>query len=243
MAITKTYQGDQLMQAAQEYIHPFTDTGLGRAPFRFIGVWSYPSQSLLEANPSAYNSEMAQKPDCVHGTCDHCGMPLTHFFMIQNADGKRYSVGSSCIHKAGDGKLVTAAKAAERQRQRKVRQAKAAEKRKAQRIEAERKLEEERRCNGGATLWEVAEAERMNAEHDELLARKAENPDLALFAATLRDGKGGFCDSIARDMDRGYWPEGNAKHITMEILAKLAGRKNSKAYSAEYERLERIFPE
>ena len=74
----------------------------GEAPFRFIGVWSAPSRSLLEQNPAAYNLQMQAKPKFCHFGCDHCGTAIEHHYVIRDAKGDKYCVGSSCIAKVGN---------------------------------------------------------------------------------------------------------------------------------------------
>lgn len=92
----------------------------GEAPFRFIGVWSAPSRSLLEQNPSAYNLQMQAKPKFCHFGCDHCGTAIEHHYVLRDAKGDKYCVGSSCISKVGNVLNLSDAEAAERQRQREL---------------------------------------------------------------------------------------------------------------------------
>ena len=64
---------------------------------------------------------------------------------------------------------------------------------------------------------------------------------LKLFADRLADGKNGFRDSISSGMLRGEVPCGRALSITLDILAKQAGGRNSKAYGIEFDRIASIF--
>ena len=43
-----------------QHVHQWTDQGLGEGPFRLVDVISFPSKSILEANPMAYNSQVAE---------------------------------------------------------------------------------------------------------------------------------------------------------------------------------------
>lgn len=64
----------------------------------------------------------------------------------------------------------------------------------------------------------------------------------APFAPTLADGRGGFCDSIAKDLRDGILPAGRGFDIMLDLLAKRGGgRRNSRAYDAEFERVSAIF--
>ena len=80
--------------------------------------------------------------------------------------------------------------------------------------------------------FEAAEL-RTNAEAAE--AAKNARPDLA---DAIEDGRGGFCDDMAEKFRTGNLPTGRAMVIAIEILAKKAGRKNSKAFNARKAELE-----
>ena len=64
---------------------------------------------------------------------------------------------------------------------------------------------------------------------------------LAPLAEQMRDGGGGFRDSVADEMARGSLPSGRGRSITIDILAKAAGRRNSKAYEDAYDAVTTIF--
>lgn len=90
-------------------IHAFEKAGLGRAPFRCVGLASIPSSSLAEHNPTAYNNAMAMLPKGLGcGTCDFCGTAIMHNFIIQGSGeaDKRFVVGSDCVARTGDAGLV-----------------------------------------------------------------------------------------------------------------------------------------
>lgn len=58
------------------------------------------------------------------------------------------------------------------------------------------------------------------------------------IAVALQDGKGGFRDSVAKELAEGRLPAGRGLNIVVDILAKEnGGRRNSKAYKAERARL------
>lgn len=88
-------------------IHDFEKAGLGRAPFRCVGVASIPSASLAEANPQAYNNALAMLPKGLGcGSCSYCGTGIMHNYIIVSADDRRFVVGSDCVARTGDAGLT-----------------------------------------------------------------------------------------------------------------------------------------
>lgn len=88
-------------------VHCFEKAGLGKAPFRCVGMASIPSSSLAEANPTAYNNALAMLPKGIGcGSCQYCGTGIMHNFIIQSADDRRFVVGSDCVAKTGDAGLI-----------------------------------------------------------------------------------------------------------------------------------------
>jgi hypothetical protein len=69
------------------------------------------------------------------------------------------------------------------------------------------------------------------------LARADREKHLAEIADLLADGQGGFRDRVAKDMRRGEAPYGRGIDIVCDIIAKQQGRRNSKGYNAEYDRV------
>lgn len=58
------------------------------------------------------------------------------------------------------------------------------------------------------------------------------------IALLLNDGKGGFCQSVANDMiELGKVPMGKCLDIVLDILSKKEGRRGSKAYDKENDRI------
>lgn len=208
---------------------------IGVAPYRFEGVWSVPSRALQEANPSVYNLAWGDKPDCCHCYCEHCGTPIDHHYIVCDANGYRFSIGSSCVEKLHDYKLTTAVKEAERKRQRDLQRAKAEEKRQARiaaSIAARQASDEaERQRNGGMTDFELSEQKRIA---DEAAAMEMAEKQFSYFLDALRGTGGSFCESIAGDIVRyNRLPERKAFDIMIEITAKFhGGRRGSKAYYA-----------
>jgi hypothetical protein len=68
-------------------MHPYERTGLGKAPFRCIGM----DENWYVACQGA--------PRQPGGTCDHCMTGIAYQFRIRSADGKEFVVGSECVMK------------------------------------------------------------------------------------------------------------------------------------------------
>jgi hypothetical protein len=66
--------------------HPFELSGLGKAPFRYLGF----SENVIK-----YDDGTSQ----AGGTCDHCCAGIRYQCHIQSADGKKSVVGCDCILK------------------------------------------------------------------------------------------------------------------------------------------------
>lgn len=212
-------------------IHKLEELGLGKAPFRIVGFYAMPSRALLEANPTAYNMALKMAPaDVSVGTCAMCGVGLTNNYIIRSADGKKHAVGCDCVLKINNTRLTTDIK----ELQRKARREKKEAERQAKAAAYEAELQAQKDRNGGLTDYELAVKQRQEAER----ARLA--PQIALLsqlADELEDGKYGFCDSVAKDLRNARVPTGRGLTIMLDILAKKAGRVNSKAYA---ERLEAV---
>lgn len=99
------------MIADEVKVHPFERAGLGSAPFRFLGM----RENVYSACPGH------SQPG---GTCDYCGTGIRYECVIGSADGRKFVVGTDCVRKAGDAKLVPLVASAERERKRKAREAK-----------------------------------------------------------------------------------------------------------------------
>jgi len=208
----------------------------GVAPYRLVGVWSAPSRGLLEANPDAFNNAWREAPKSAKGSCNHCGTGITHHFIIRDAGGREFSIGSTCVESLGDVKLLSEVEAAERKRRKAV----AAEKRRLKR-EAEwaeraariaEKREAERAKYNGYTKDEVDEFVRD-------IVKDLKRDDIAevirYFDSMLNNSNGDFARSIRDDLRDGYLPYGRAARIIIDMAAKFyGGRANSKAYAAEY---------
>jgi len=207
--------------------HKWELDGFGKAPFALKGIAELPDTSLAEANPQAYNNALAILPKGYGiGTCYVCGHALKINYLIQDADGKKFVVGSECVKISGDAGMVKRMDYHRRKRDRVRRAAKREEQRLAQ-------LQAERDRNGGLTDYEVREKQYAEEQAALEMALQPVKDLLLPHADRLRDGRGGFRDSVARTLEKGELPYGNGYAIAIEILAKQAGRMNSNAYQAE----------
>lgn len=213
--------------------HKFEIEGLGRAPFQCVGNWIMPSRSLMEHNPTAWNRAIAEAP-CRIGSCAYCWTPLSIHYIIKDADGKLFAVGSECVEKTGDAGLIDKARALKNKRAREIR---------ARKTEIARNLRmmAQREKWAGLNKYQRYEFNRKVWDARVLLEKKPVIDTLAPFVDTLRSIGGNFVTDIANTMEKGNLPFGRGLAITCEILAKQCGRRNSKAYKAEYSRVKEIF--
>lgn len=224
-----------MLEVKTAKIHLWEAAGLGVAPFRVVGVVELPAPSLAEHNPTAYKNALASLPHGYGiGSCRCCAASLKNNYLIESHDGKKFAVGSECVNKAGDKGLVNEMGYVRRQADR--------DKRFREREAAHiARLEEERARNGGLTDDEVAAQRREQEATARLEALAPLLEVLEPIAHRLADGRGGFRDSVAKDLREGKIPEGRGLDIMVEILAKGKGRRRSDAYEDEAERLYDLF--
>ena len=84
----------------EKMVHPWERSGFGRAPFEVTGF----SESERDGKASA--------------TCDVCGTGIRNVCHIRSADGRSFKVGSDCVRKTEDARLVPAVDSHERIAQR-----------------------------------------------------------------------------------------------------------------------------
>jgi hypothetical protein len=109
--------------------HPFEASGLGKAPFRFVGVFEKAIQ---------YPDGTSQ----ASGTCQHCGNGIRYCFEIEASDGKHSIVGSSCINKTDTTRLVAIVESEVRKLRNEKARARREAKRKAERQEIQERIDE-----------------------------------------------------------------------------------------------------
>lgn len=204
--------------------YAFEVAGLGRGPFRCVGMFSIPSAAVQQANPDAYNNQLAQMPrgyGC--GTCAYCGQAIMHCYLIQAACGAKFAVGCDCVAKTGEAKLIERAdlfrKRAERKAREEVRAAKMAERRaaymakRAEREAAEAVAAEARRVEREGKRAECTAA---NAWLIKVLRGKTSSPFAHDMAAKLETSS--FADA-------GFSPR--VVTILRDIYAKHSGDRKS----------------
>jgi len=209
--------------------HPFELAGLGRAPFRFVGLVSLPSPALAEQNPSAFANAMRDLPRGIGvGTCAFCGQAIVNNAIVQDATGKRFVVGCDCIRKISTGKLVSAMQAAiNAEKRAKARLARNAA-HEARRAAAAALLDAERTRNGGRTDWEVAQGA---ARAKQVAARAGFMASNAWLIDVLRRQPGAFCQSVADDLETRAVSalSPRCREIVREIFIKATGGRNPEA--------------
>jgi hypothetical protein len=91
-------------------IHPFEKAGLGKAPFRYVGIIDQEmryGEAVVRTKMNGHMIEFATKPG---GSCDYCGTYIVTMCKVKSADGKFFKVGCDCIEKVADVKMVRAVK-------------------------------------------------------------------------------------------------------------------------------------
>ena len=79
--------------AAAIGMHVFERAGLGKAPFRCVG--------MIEKAIS-YPDGTSQASGC----CDFCGNGIRFVFQVKSRDGRVSGVGSNCVDRTGDAGLI-----------------------------------------------------------------------------------------------------------------------------------------
>ena len=205
---------------------------MGVAPYKLLGVWSVPSQAILEANPSAYNMAMANRPKACTCSCSHCGTGIIHHFIIADKTGAEFAIGSTCVDKLNDTRLTTRVKMAEKARLKAVRAAKKEEARIARNLAVEIVLDAEREVNGGLTNREL-----LKQDGDKMIEAfvLSVSEVFSPIGDIIAHDKSNFARSIYSDVEyNGVLPRGGAVPILVQMMTKPVGRSNSAAYKAQY---------
>ena len=197
--------------------HKFTESGLGAAPFRFLGVQEN------SWGPAPGVSTRAG------GSCAHCGTSIRWEHIVVSADGVQSAVGSSCIRLTGDAGLVDAVKAAKRDE-------KAAQRMALQQARFAAAQAAQRDVNGGLTDAELAQLRADDAAAQRLAADEC-RAKLFRPIADIIDGPSPFRASVAAGLRGGQAPAGRGAAIVAEIVAKKSGPKNSPEFKTEFDRV------
>lgn len=83
-------------------IHPFEKAGLGKAPFRYVGVVAQEISHGQRVIGSVGGCAVTTKAG---GTCAYCHKYILNMFNVESSDGKIFHVGCDCICKV-DAKLA-----------------------------------------------------------------------------------------------------------------------------------------
>ena len=79
--------------AAEVGLHAFERAGLGKAPFKCVGV-----EEIVFTNPDGSTR--------AGGSCDYCSTGIRYAFIVRGADRREFKVGCECIKKSGDTGLI-----------------------------------------------------------------------------------------------------------------------------------------
>lgn len=82
-------------------VHVFERAGLGKAPFRVVGLDRRVGPMEVPGQPGM----TVGAPGQPMGSCDYCGTGIADCFTIRSADGRTFVVGSDCVYKTGDAGL------------------------------------------------------------------------------------------------------------------------------------------
>lgn len=87
-----------------ETIHKFEAAGCGVAPFRVLGVEVRVGPLKFVDKKSGLDVTVGS-PGQPMGCCDYCGQGIAECWIIVDAKGHRFMVGSTCVNKTGDAGL------------------------------------------------------------------------------------------------------------------------------------------
>lgn len=87
-----------------ELVHVFEKAGLGKGPFTCIGMVE--KVGPVEISPGCFVGSPGQPMGC----CRFCGQGIRYCYIIRDRNGKTFDVGSDCVGRTGDTKLVKASK-------------------------------------------------------------------------------------------------------------------------------------
>lgn len=93
-------------------VHAFEEAGLGKAPFRFVGLESSRDRAAVQRERES-NGLTFTTNYCT--SCDYCAQAIQNAYYVESSDGKRFKVGCNCIAKTGDSGLVDTVKRAKRE--------------------------------------------------------------------------------------------------------------------------------
>ena len=211
-------------------IHPFEESGLGLAPFSYIGM-----EEIVIRHPDGHTQ--------AGGSCDHCGAGIRYAFWIKSSDGKRFKVGSDCVRKLDrvDNRLLSEVEREIAKFEKAKRDAKRQAKWDAARAKTEALNQAERDANGGKTLYEI-EQEKRAAEAKELAVKMyAVNGWLIKVLESLPYASE-FVDGMVAKLESQEIDKFSERQLSIlvDIYAKSKARRGSKKYDAAVEDFYRL---
>ena len=103
--------------------HVFEKAGLGKAPFRLVGLET--TSDRIALNHERQSNGLTYTPNyCT--SCAYCATAIMDAYIIQSSDGKRFKVGCECVKKTGDLGIILAVKTAKAKKDREYRHAREA---------------------------------------------------------------------------------------------------------------------
>lgn len=81
-------------------LHVFEKAGLGKAPFRCVGVTEKVGPITMP------DGTQIGSPGQPMGCCDYCGTGIKDCYVIQSSDKKQFVVGCDCVARTGDAGLI-----------------------------------------------------------------------------------------------------------------------------------------
>lgn len=167
------------------------------------------------------------------GMCEHCGRGIKYHCHIQDSNGFKFVVGTSCVLKTGDKRVGTPMeiklKELKRQEQWEKRQAKE----EARRIAYLNEI-----MPSGKTRQQEQEEHAKMEEQQKEEKRKLFFQKWGEVMEVLQTANGEFARSVLEGLNEQNEPFGRGKIICCEIYAKSFGRRGSKKYEEALEYME-----
>lgn len=203
-------------------VHPFTEAGLGFGPFSCTGYHDHGKAGAA--------------------MCQLCGMGLRYEFVITSADGRQFGVGCECVHKTEDAGLQREVEAQQIKLKLALKEQRHLEREAKRQAEWEAKMAEV--MPSGLTRKQEMELEADQRERQAEERRERVRSVWGPVIHALKATNGDFARDWAEALEGGEnWPRGRALDICIEITAKKAGRRGSKAFNAEWDRIAGLLEE
>lgn len=77
-------------------LHPFERAGLGKAPFKYLGVFQDVGPKTVIVNGLEMQVGAPGQP---MGTCNYCGQGIKDCYRVRGASGDEFIVGCDCVRK------------------------------------------------------------------------------------------------------------------------------------------------